>query len=49
MSDLTAFHAALQAAHDAAEAGRVHEAKLRDELAALHQKTMEEMIKCLKA
>ena len=49
MSDINAFHASLQAAHDAAEAGRVHEAKLCDELAASHQKTMEETIKHLEA
>ena len=49
MSDINAFHASLQAAHDAAEAGRVREAKLRDELAASHQKTMEETIKRLEA
>ena len=49
MSDIDAFHASLQAAHDAAEAGRVREAKLRDELAASHQKTMEETIKRLEA
>ena len=49
MSDINAFHASLQAAHDAAEAGRVREAKLRDELAAANQKTMEAMIKQLKA
>ena len=49
MSDIDALHASLQAAHDAAEAGRVREAKLRDELAASHQKTMEETIKRLEA
>ena len=45
MSDLSAFHASLQAAHDAAEAQRVEAAKLREELAAANSKTMEEMIK----
>ena len=49
MSDINALHASLQAAHDPAEAGRVREAKLRDELAASHQKTMEETIKRLEA
>ena len=49
MSDINALHASLQAAHDAAEAGRVHEAKLRDKLAAANQKTMEAMIKQLEA
>ena len=49
MSDIDALHASLQAAHDAVEVGWVREAKLRDELAALHQKTMEETIKRLEA
>ena len=49
MSDIDALHASLQAAHDAVEAGRIREAKLRDELAASHQKTMEETIKRLEA
>ena len=48
MSDIHAFHASLQAAHDAAEV-MVHEAKLHDELVASHQKTMEETIKHLEA
>ena len=49
MTDLSAFHASMQAAHDAAEAQRVEAAKLREELAAEKTKTMEEMIKRLKA
>ena len=49
MSDLSAFHASLQAAHDAAEAQRVELAKVRGELAAANQKTMEETIKRLEA
>ena len=34
MTDLSAFHASLQAAHNAAEAQRVEAAKLHEELAA---------------
>ena len=49
MSDIDALHALLQAAHDAVKVGWVHEAKLHDELAASHQKTMEETIKRLEA
>ena len=49
MSDIDALHTSLQAAHGAVEAGRICEAKLHEELAALHQKTMEETIKCLEA
>ena len=48
-SDITAFTASLQVAHDAAEAQRVDNAKLREELAAEKTKTMEEMIKRLEA
>ena len=46
---IDALHTSLQAAHGAVEAGRIREAKLRDELAASHQKTMEETIKRLEA
>ena len=56
MSDLTAFHTSLQAAHDAAEKQRVENDKqrvknnkLRDQVAAANAKAMEETIKCLEA
>ena len=49
MSDLSAFHALLRAAHEAAEAQRVEAAKLCEELAAVNVKTMEETIKRLEA
>ena len=44
MSDITAFTASLQVAHDAAEAQRVEAAKLREELATANAKVMEETI-----
>ena len=49
MSDLSAFTASLQAAHDAAEAQRVEAAKLCEELAAANSKIMEETVKLLEA
>ena len=49
MSDLSAFHTLLQAAHNAAEAQRVELAKVRGQLAAANQKTMEETIRRLEA
>ena len=49
MSDISAFTASLQVAHDAAEAQRVEAAKLRDELATANAKIIEETIKRLEA
>ena len=49
MSDINAFHASMQAAHEAAEVRRVEIAAVCDELAAANAKTMEETIKRLEA